>query len=688
DLNKKSNYLGHNIRKIFQDLFAKKFQKDNLIIVFMDKNIDVYISFLAILKAGGAFVPIDPEDPIERIKYIIDDTKAPIVITQEKLLIKNSFLQKNNYKIILIEDVHNQKLEVDKNQNLSNINCPQDLAYVMYTSGTTGRPKGVKIEHKGVTRLVKNTNYVTIIPEDRIMQASKIFFDASTFEIWGALLNGAVSCVVDKNVLLQPQSLANYISQNKISISFLTTGLFNELASQDISVFYKLRKLYIGGEAARPDLIKTLIDSTQAKNLIVNNIYGPTECTTFSTYFVVKSLLDNASSIPIGKPISGAKCYILNDYLELLPAGVSGELCISGPGVARGYLNNIELNNTKFILNPYAENKNFDTFLYRTGDLACYLDNGDIEIVGRIDQQVKLRGYRIELKEIEICLSAHPGIQRCAVKLKENSEKRKIIIAYFVQNNNKFVDQEEIISYLKQKLPQYMIPGLFMELDSIPLTRTGKVDYNALPDPIQHKIELSENNRNLESEKKFNIENEVLKIWQEILELGNINSDNNFFDIGGDSLLLMRLHSKLENLLKKEIPLSILFEYTNISTQSSYLNSLISEKDSLTNIIFNSWKLTLETNKIDINDNFFDIGGNSLLLMRLHNNLENSLKKSIPLNELFTYTTISEQVNYFSNQKIEFNSQLSLGESRAMKRLAARNISFAKIVNTNIENQL
>ena len=560
-LNQRANDLACYIRGRYQSEYAVALPNDTVIAVMLSRGIEVYVAFLAILKAGGAFLPLDSDDPTERLTFMLEDSQASYILTQRAIFNSQGILTDRKKYVVMLDE----PLEAGYYEPIADDSTPNHLAYIMYTSGTTGQPKGVQVEHKGVVNLVTNTNYVRVNRGDRFIQASKFIFDASTFEIWGALLNGATSYLVEQNVVLHSKLLRQFICENQIDLLYLTAGLFNEIASQDLSVFFNLRHLYVGGEPARSELVKTLIEHPSANGLTVTNGYGPTECTTFSTTYAITSIPNTAYCIPIGGPIAGVKCYILDEHLQLRPKGMVGELFISGAGVARGYLNQPELTRTKFLPNLFSVDDPDHQRIYRTGDLARYLTDGRIELMGRIDKQVKLRGYRIELDGIESVLSVHPAIKRCVITT--NADERKCLVAYYVVHEGMDVCQTELVDYLKKQIPAYMIPTFFVPMRRIPLTSNGKVDYNSLPKPQERLLDSKQTTKPLNE-----VERKIHKIWQDTLKIQSIGLYDNFFDVGGDSLLLMKLHYQLEQAFQREISLNTLFIQTTISDLTRYFS--------------------------------------------------------------------------------------------------------------------
>jgi len=445
ELNERANSLARVLRN-------KGVKAETIVGIMVGRSLEMIIGIMGILKAGGAYLPIDPSYPKERIEYMLKDSDSKVLLSENTLVENIKF----DGEII---DLFNKEFIRNDLGNLGKINKSNDLAYVIYTSGTTGNPKGVMCEHKNVARLVKNPNYIEFNDNDRILQTGSIVFDASIFEVWGALLNGLELYLAKNETIISPELLEEFVTKNNITILWLTSELFNQIAEENLKVFKDLRYLLVGGDILSPKYINLI--RKECKNLKILNGYGPTENTTFSTTYLIKE--EHSSNIPIGKPITNSKAYIVDKNQKLMPIGVYGELCVSGEGLARGYLNKPELTAEKFMDNPFEPG----TTMYKTGDLARWLPDGNIEFVGRIDNQVKIRGFRIELGEIENRLLRHEDIKEVAVIAKENKEKEKYICAYVV--SKKEISELNIKSYLKESLPEYMVPSHFVQLEKMPL---------------------------------------------------------------------------------------------------------------------------------------------------------------------------------------------------------------------------
>ncbi|MCP5051134.1 MAG: amino acid adenylation domain-containing protein, partial [bacterium] len=484
----------------------------------------VIVSILSILKAGGAYVPLNADYPGERKRYIINDCNTRFLLTN--LDVPGIVVE----KVISLDDetVYGSGFDGDFKRECGG----GDLAYIIYTSGSTGTPKGVMVEHRSVIRLVKNTNYITFESGGSILLTGALEFDASTFEIWGALLNGLTLHLAGRDTIVNHGRLKRVIRENRVSIMWMTSGLFNRMLDTDIQLFSGLKTLLVGGDVLSPIHINRV--RGQFPDLRVINGYGPTENTTFSTtHHIVR---DYRGSIPIGKPISNSTVYILDSRFEPVPIGVAGELYVGGDGVARGYLNHPKLTVKLFLNKSFWESRTLFSkrvlaaggALYKTGDLARWLSDGTVEFLGRGDYQVKIRGYRIEPGEIESWLMRIDGVKNAVVLDRETRDGEKYLCAYVIALG---MDIGKLKEVLGERLPDYMVPGHFVSLDEFPLTSNGKVDRRALPEPDVTGGAPYVSPRN-------GVEETLVRVWSEVLalEAERIGIDSDFFQLGGPSL--------------------------------------------------------------------------------------------------------------------------------------------------------
>jgi len=546
------NYAELNMRsnKIARYLQDHGVARGSYVAIMVERSFDMLVGVLGILKAGAAYVPIEAEYPLARIKFMLDEIQAQVIVGHERLLEKISGYDGH---MLCLEQFWKDSASID-GSNLDILNEPEDIAYVIYTSGSTGQPKGVMVPHRGITRLVINTDYADITREDKFLQVATFAFDAATMEFWGTLLNGGMLFLASSDEVLSLDSLADLVIDNDITILFLTTVLYNQLVDARPDAFTKLKRLLVGGEALSVAHVRKGL--ANVKPGVFANVYGPTENTTFSTCGTIISVPDNATSVPIGGPIANSTLYILDEYLNPVPVGVCGELYLGGYGLAKGYLNDLEKTTTVFVKNPIAEIS--DPILYKTGDLGRWLPDGRVDFIGRIDHQIKIRGHRIELGEIEDALRKSDKIDDCVVIVRELEGGNKTLIAYYVSEEDLPID--ELRSDLRENLPDYMVPNVFMRIDVLPLNKNGKVDRTALPDVAGVRPEMA-----IEYVAPSNeIEAKIARAWEEVLGIERIGVYDNFFDLGGDSIISLQVVSSLSKDGLKLAPRDIL-QYQTIA---------------------------------------------------------------------------------------------------------------------------
>ncbi|MFP7658500.1 amino acid adenylation domain-containing protein, partial [Chryseobacterium proteolyticum] len=534
ELNELSNQLAYYLRENYS------IQADDLIGIKLDRSENLIVAVLGILKSGGAYVPIDPNYPQDRIDFIIKETQSKIILDDAELVL---FVQQN------------QKY---RNSNPERINKPSDLAYVIYTSGTTGNPKGVMVENKSVVRLVKPCSYFPLGQKNTLLSTGAISFDATILEYFGTLLNGAKLILASQDDLLQNEKLEGIINKNNVDSLWMTASWFSYVADSNINVFRNIKRLIVGGDVVSPHHVKKVLNTFPG--IRISNGYGPTENTTFSLTHEIDH--SDYTTIPLGKPISNSSAYILDAGLSLVPTGVVGKIYVGGAGVARGYLNRPDLTGEKFISNPFVQG---DT-LYDTGDLGRWLPDGSVEFLGRKDNQVKIRGFRIELGEIETTLLQSSNVLKQAVVVTKGSEGNKILAAYYVSDHE--IDKKELQNTLSRLLPEYMVPDYYVQLDVIPLTSNGKADLKALP-------ELNDSDLIKEEyvEPSTEIEKQLAAIWQEVLGLPKIGINDNFFDLGGHSLIISQVINRIQKQLGSSVSYKDFFANATISGLSKILKS-------------------------------------------------------------------------------------------------------------------
>ncbi len=504
--------------------------------IIMQRSLQMLVAHIAILKCGAAYVPIDPTIPIERQVMMVSDCGARLVIADHEA---RAELQRDGVQWINCSEC-DYEIAMCSAQNPQRKSLERPAAYVMYTSGSTGVPKGVIVPHHAVNRLAINNGYAEIGSADCIAHYSNPAFDASTFEIWGALLNGARVLIVPQESVLDPRRFAEVLTTQRVTLLWMTIGLFTQYVESLASVFPRLRYLIVGGDIVDTEVVRRVMRNGPPRHLL--NAYGPTECTTFSTTYLIEAIDESATSLPIGRPISNAQIYVLDHVLKPVPVGVTGDIYIGGAGVALGYLNRPELTADRFIPDPFGAPSG--ARLYKSGDLGRWRSDGNLEFIGRNDQQVKIRGFRIELGEIEAHLARHPGVKEAVVVVREDAPGDKRLVAYVILREigraQATIPVETLRAHVKAALPEYMVPGAFVMLERMPLTPNGKVDRRALPAPASDAYASRQYER-----PRGEVEEILAGIWQSLLKVERIGGQDNFFELGGHSLLIVQMMERL-----------------------------------------------------------------------------------------------------------------------------------------------
>ncbi|UCD34366.1 MAG: amino acid adenylation domain-containing protein [Nitrospiraceae bacterium] len=550
ELNSRANQLAHYLRK-------HGVGPDTLVGICVERSLEMVIAILGILKAGGAYVPLDPAYPEERLAFMLDDMQAEILISESG---RRGKLPTKSIRTIFMDD-DREVISQYGTENPSGDGNPDTLAYVIYTSGSTGKPKGVMVTHDNVVRLFEATRpWFHFSDEDVWTLFHSYAFDFSVWELWGALLHGGRLVVVPFWVSRSPDRFIDLLVGQRVTVLNMTPSAFCQLIQEERSAFINggdrsLRLVIFGGEALQMNILKPWYERHEDRSPQLVNMYGITETTVHVTYQPLKSSDAQGSSRSlIGRPIPDLRVYILDQHLQPVPVGIPGEMYVGGAGLARGYLNRPQLTSERFIADPFSQKDG--SRLYRTGDLARYLPDGTIEFLGRTDDQVKIRGFRIETGEIEAILGQHIDVREVVVIAREDQPGDKVLVAYVVLCQESKTAMGELRAFLKEKLPDYMIPSAFVVLDSLPLTSNGKLDRKALPrpEPGHH------NCKNPVVRPRTHLEELLTDTWSEVLGIKEIGVYDNFFELGGHSLVATQVLSRIHKALALDVPLRFLFE--------------------------------------------------------------------------------------------------------------------------------
>ncbi len=548
ELNQRANQLAHYLQTL-------GVQPEVLVGICIERSLEMLVGLLGILKAGAAYLPLDPGYPLERLELILSDSQVPVLLTDNQKLFANDEQRK---VVDLRRDQPNIATQSQDNPALGA--TPNNLAYVIYTSGSTGKPKGVAIPHNAVVNFLQSMQREPGITEsDVLLAVTTVSFDIAALELYLPLITGAQVVLTTRELAIDGKLLKEFIDTVGATMMQATPASWRMLLAAGWSGSPQL-KILCGGEGLTSDLAQQLLKKGSA----VWNLYGPTETTIWSTVCRVDTTKLSHALVPIGRPIANTQIYILDSHLQPVPVGVLGELYIGGVGVARGYLNRPELSAERFISNPFSDSYR----LYRTGDVARYLDDGTIEYISRIDHQVKIRGFRIELGEIENALSTHPQVREAVVITRSAHTEDKQIVAYITTQQEQ-PTPESLRDFLKQKLPDYMVPTAFVRLEALPLTPSGKVNRRALPKPTasnfcQHHEFVAP---------RTNSEWKLAKIWSKILNIQQVGVKDNFFEIGGNSLSAIHLIASIEQQFGKELPLSAVLTNPTIEDFAKLLDT-------------------------------------------------------------------------------------------------------------------
>jgi len=528
--------------------------------ILAEPSAEMVAGLIAILRAGGAYLPLDPHYPAERLSFMLEDAGVALLLTHRGL---DGRLPSSGVRRVDLDLAD----EGDAAGNLpSGLSFPDSLAYVIYTSGSTGRPKGVSVPHRAVARLVLGTDYVPFDSDERVGQISNVSFDAATFEIWGALLNGARLVGIPRETALNPRALATELTAQGITAMFLTVALFNQVAREVPRAFSGMRHLLVGGEALEPRWIREVLASGPPRRLL--NGYGPTENTTFSAWHLIEQVAEDAWTIPIGKAIANTRLYVVDVAFKPVPAGVPGELLLGGDGLATGYLGRPDATAAMFVPDPFGSEPGGR--LYRTGDRVRFLTDGAVEFLGRFDHQVKVRGFRIELGEIETILGQHPDIRAAAVVVRED-DGHKRLVGYVVPREGDI--PSDLRSFLGERLPDYMVPRHFVSLDALPLSYNGKVDRAALPAPEADVPAPME-----DVSPRGPLEETLAGIWRQVLRVERVGARDNFFELGGDSILAIQVTARAHEAGLRITPTQI-FQHHTLSELADVAETFVRQEN-------------------------------------------------------------------------------------------------------------
>ena len=603
-------------------------QPGEIVAIYLEDKLLQIIAILSILKAGCAYMPIDIEYPDKRIEYMIKDSGTRIVLTENRY--------KKDERIAALCQVILDSQNLNPMNTNSSFNAVKrggnDPAYLMYTSGTTGQPKGVIIKHKNVIRLVDNTNFMEFPIAKTMLQTSSIVFDASTLEIWGCLLNGMCLILTRKEEVLDAESVKQYIQKEHIYALWLSAPLFNQLSRGNETMFQGVKWLLVGGDRLPAAQVNAVREQNDGLHVI--NGYGPTENTTFSTTFDIDDYYDD---IPIGYPIANSTVYILDQSGKLLPVGAVGEICVGGDGVGQGYLNTPV--QEKFVEDPFSDN----AILYRTGDLGRWNEKGYVEFFGRKDKQVKIRGFRVEVKEIEHTVANHEKIRECLVDVREKNGIKYLVLFYVGD-----ISRKELMAYLKSELPEYMRPTHIIELQELPLNANGKIDYSVIrsikePESIEDDYVAPRNQ----------VEEDLCEIWSNFFGRANIGVTDNYYDLGGDSLTAIKLLAEINS--RENVKLSFKDIMTNPTIESlahriEKTDSIdLNEDDTLLSECRNEFSIQQErimnATMMEPSSNAYNV----FCKCKVHGDLEeNRFRKAVDL-LLETYPILTNVYSYMDN---------------------------------------
>jgi len=533
---------------------------ETIVALLMPRDIEMVVALLAVLKAGGAYLCLDAEYPPQRLAFMLADVGAKVVLAKQGLADKLPLGV--GARIVSLDRERHRIGDQPDTPIETNVNA-ENLAYVTYTSGSTGEPKGTEVPHRSLIGYIRGVNYAAFDEHQTFLQHSSISWDALTLELWTPLLQGG-RAVLYEGRMLTPSELQRMVLEHGVNTIWLTASLFNNVVDTMPEALEGLQQLLIGGEAISVAHVRKAM--TRWPDLKIVNGYGPSECTVFSSCYVISELPgEQQRSIPIGRPIGDRRVYLLDPRLRRTAIGMSGEIYVGGPSVARGYLRRPALTADRFVPDPFS--KEGGGRLYRTGDLARYLADGNLEFLGRVDQQVKVRGFRIELDEIREMLNRHPGVSKSIVIAREDEPGNKRLVGYVVAPGGLELAPNELRDYLRRELPEYMVPAAIVLLPDLPLNEHGKLDYQSLPSPEQLPRSFDEPYVAPRTE----VEQKIAALWQRLLKVDEVGINDSFFNLGGHSLLLAGMFRELRQMFDTKLSVVDLFRYPTVSLLAEHV---------------------------------------------------------------------------------------------------------------------
>lgn len=573
ELNGRANQIAHRLRVL-------GVSPGTLVGVCVERSFAMLAALIGVLKVGAAYVPLDPNYPDERLRFMLQDTRTPVILTQPHLRAALNAAVSGPHigSSVRLLDVDSGDVQTDPTETIARCGgvTPMSPAYVMYTSGSTGTPKGIVVPHCAVVRLVRGANYMRFSADEVFLGFAPVSFDASTLEIWGTLLNGAklALCPPER---LSPQELGRFIEQQGVTTLWLTSALFQKVVDTALPSLRGVRQLLAGGDVLSLPHVRRVLNELPHCRLI--NGYGPTENTTFTCCYTVPRDWPQDRAVPIGTPISNTTAYVLDRERQPVPVGVPGELFAGGDGVALGYLNRPELTAERFVEDPFAGRPG--ARLYRTGDRVRWLPDGTIEFLGRFDDQVKVRGFRVELGEIEAVLGAHPAVRQAAAVARRDGGSDARLIGYFSLRHPGTLNSVELRAYLRARVPEYMVPAELVELTELPINPSGKVDRVKLP--VVYTVAQARDHTYVRPE--TTVEHELVQVWEGLLPRRPIGMHDDFFEIGGDSLLAARMLWEIEQLRGRKLPLSVLFENATLERLAALLEPTAEDNAAASDVV-------------------------------------------------------------------------------------------------------